>query len=195
MKLHIISNYQVIVLLLLVMILLSGCAINFRAGHVPDKLPWPPEETINRKSISVNTVINQELSGKMRENQLFESVIQTNTIAIFNDSRLFYNVIDDKQNPQPTDLKVYVIYSDKRRIPWYYHFTGIFLERSVTIELDVRDYQGNRLGIVKKSEKETEVTSILFILITPFIERRSLLDLEDDVLRAAIMEAHEKSLF
>lgn len=194
MKRHIIHFNPAYVLLLVTIFLLLGCAINYRAGKVPDMLLWPPEGTINRKSVSVRVDVNTEFYGHQVDIKIHKDVVHSHIVAMFNDARLFSNVVDDRRSPQSTDLRVYVLVSEKHYIPWYSYFTLWTKHRNVTIELDVRDHQGQRLGIVTKSEKETELRSILFIPIALFTARPSLMDLYDDVLRAAITEAHAKGL-
>ena len=168
--------------------LLAGCAVTYRAGRVPDTLPWPPEQAGTRKSATV---------------QADRAEIIPSFVALLDDSRLFIEVLDDRSS-KPTDLYITVDLTFKFCQPWYYIMLsvlgGLIIPAPrgywyVSAELIIEDSARNRLGLVTKSEKETILESFLYLPFPPFVHRRELADLYGDVIRAAITEAHVKGLF
>jgi len=167
---------------------------------VPDRSIWPPPGVPNLKSVRVRVDSEYRYSRKIRMENLFD--MTPHVVALLDDSRLFSNVTDDRSG-QSADLTVYVRIMREYYSPWYNilvifatGFLGPYRERwTVTVGLDVKGQKGEQLGTVTKSETETTLGGLLFVPIGLFTPRHSAMDLDDDVLRAAITEAHAKRLF
>ena len=182
---------------ILVILLLSGCTIASRAGGIQKQLDWPPERTGDLKTISLR-IDEQWPEGFFAGYERSPWIL-----SIFHDSKLFWKVSGAEVSEQ-TDLIVDLSVTHTYTAPCIWGcmrvLTGFLIplpDRSwtVTVEIEVRDSNGRKIGFAGASETEKSWFSILFLPIIPFTERVDILDLSNDTIRAAITNAHEKGLF
>jgi hypothetical protein len=188
-------------------ILVSGCAVSWRGGKVPNEPTWPPRDRSPQKTARV--IVNEDWG----DTPFAVADLTSQAVAMFSDSRLFWEVIDASSrsdtSAQP-DLEIYVHIHHSQRAPWYARGIMGFFTRIVlltfppfppiehwtdTTEIDVRDAHGHRLGGVTVSDSMTTMTSLYVLPIGLVAGPPTPFDLRRDVLRAAITKAHEQQFF
>ena len=192
-------NRRVLLIVLVVMLVtLTGCAIAYRRGGLPEEETWPPSRTGDFKSINLQIDEKWEVEGEG-----LPTVLSSHTRRLFEDSGLFWDIVEGPSSPA-SDRQVRVRTRCAYSSPWYvtpvHILSGWIIPMSrerwtVDIELEVRDQGGEFLGVVAISETETTMVSILFLPIGPFISGGSIIVLYSDAVRAAISEANAQGLF
>jgi hypothetical protein len=189
------SRGLALIMLAVTLLALAGGDIAFRSRNLPREQQWPPAVTGDFKTIS--------LQVDQSSDSWFVAPSE-HVKHLFEDSGLFWRIIDGPPS-QECDRDVHVkVSSSYRPSPWYtgvvFFFTGwIIPTRSgtwrVEVEIEVMDRDGEFLGAVSVSEKESTWGSILFVPVAPFVSHGSFTQLYSDAVRGAIDKADQQGLF
>ena len=189
---------------LISILLLSGC-VAFRDGANPPITKWPMDNATKNKTIILEVskdifYDNQELNVY---SVAFEGSLKQ-VVRAYEDSGLF-STVKFGSDSDLADIRAKVTITSKGEVATSLYFLSditmyliipAHLREEVIIKTTYMDWAGNSLASFEKSEFVDHWRYLYLLPITPFyLPRLVMNDMEYDINRNTIIEAHTKGIF